>query len=106
MRTPTLERAQYGGVQRLYRFANGYGASVIRHEFSMGVDEGLWEACLIRFDGSNIEEFILLDDDDSDATGLPSGVMGYLSDGAVDEWLVVIEGLADPTPTLTLLGFF
>jgi hypothetical protein len=32
-----------GGDQYRFEFGNGYGASVIRHHYSYGYDEGLWE---------------------------------------------------------------
>lgn len=36
------------GTQRLYYFDNGYGASVIRHDYSYGGPEGLWELAVIE----------------------------------------------------------
>ena len=38
-----------GAVQKLYKFANGYGASVVKGEHTYGGDEGLWELAVIRF---------------------------------------------------------
>ena len=32
-----------GGVQHVYSFSNGYGASVVKHDFSYGGKQGLWE---------------------------------------------------------------
>ena len=40
-RTATYEL--WGGVQYIYRFPNGWGASVICHRGSYGGPEGLWE---------------------------------------------------------------
>lgn len=38
-----------GGVQMLFRFANGYGASMIRTPYSYGGDRGLAEIAVLRF---------------------------------------------------------
>ena len=41
-----------GGVQHTYKFPNGYGASVIRHEGSYGYSQGLWELAVL--DGEDL----------------------------------------------------
>ncbi|KVT65662.1 hypothetical protein WK55_31410 [Burkholderia ubonensis] len=51
--TPHMERPLNGGVQKLYRFENGFGASVVQHEFSYGGDVGQWELAVIRFNGDS-----------------------------------------------------
>ncbi|MBU9391830.1 hypothetical protein KTE71_30515 [Burkholderia multivorans] len=53
--TPYLERPLNGGTQKLYRFENGFGASVVQHEYSYGRDAGLWELAVIRFDWNEVE---------------------------------------------------
>jgi hypothetical protein len=75
-------------VQKLYRFSNGLGASVIRGEFSYGGDEGLWELAVIKFtdEGGYVLVYpkeVCQDED----------VVGWLTDEQVDEKLVQIANL-------------
>ena len=35
------------GIQRIYKFENGYGASVVMHNGSYGGDKGLWELAVL-----------------------------------------------------------
>jgi len=46
-----LVRECNGGIQRVYRFSNGWGASVVRHSFSYGHERGLWELAVLKCDG-------------------------------------------------------
>lgn len=63
----------FGGVQKLFKFDNMYGASVIKHKYSYGGDKGLWELAVIKYQ----------DDDkwhiDYD-TKITDDVIGYLTD--------------------------
>lgn len=75
-------------VQKLYRFPNGFGASVIRGEFTYGNDEGLWELGVLKFDQEGgyaltYPKDICPDDD----------VVGWLTDEQVEEKLVQIANL-------------
>ena len=36
-----------GGLQMVYKFDNGYGASVIQHEGSYGSHKGRWELAVL-----------------------------------------------------------
>lgn len=76
--------AGMGGVQKLYRFPNGYGASVIRTAFSYGGPEGKWELAVIKW---NAETDADIDDryDLTYDTPITSDVEGRL------EWLEVEE---------------
>lgn len=40
---PIQTKTVQGGIQHIFKFDNGYGASVIRHEGSYGYHSGLWE---------------------------------------------------------------
>lgn len=70
----------YGGVQACIEFPNGYGASVVRHKFSYGGEDGLYELAVTK-DGE-------LHYDNSVAEG---DVHGYLDEEAVTELLKGIQ---------------
>jgi hypothetical protein len=70
------------GVHRIYTFANGYGASVVKHEFTYGGREGLWELAVLGPSGHIDYETPITDD-----------VVGHLDDAGVDELLAKIECL-------------
>jgi hypothetical protein len=74
-----------GGVQKVYRFPNQYGASVIRSFFSYGGDEGLWELGVVKWNG---EKFALTYD-----TPITDDVLGHLTDEQVQETLKQIMEL-------------
>lgn len=72
-----------GGIQKLYRFENGYGASVIRNKYSYGGDEGLWELAMLIWHGDDEYDIYYCDITDDD-------VLGYLTDSQVNETLLKI----------------
>jgi len=74
------------GEQKLYRFSNGYGASVVRHSFSYGHEEGLRELAVIRFDKAG-EWDIVYD------TPITSDVIGSLTPSEVETVLDAIAAL-------------
>lgn len=74
------------GEQNIYKFKNGYGASVVRNSISYGHEEGLWELGVITFDKNN--DFKLCYD-----TEITNDVIGYLTENQVDEILEKIEKL-------------
>ena len=77
-----------GGTQRLYRFANGYGASVVQTPFSYGGGDGQWELAVIRYEAEDSEEFSI-----DYETEITDDVLGHLSEDEVDELLERIEAL-------------
>ena len=74
-------RSTNGGVQYTTEFPNGYGASIVRHDFSYGSKLGLWELAVLK-DGSICYDTPITDD-----------VLGYLSEDDVNTTLAAIEAL-------------
>ena len=74
-----------GGIQYLAFYPNGYGASIVQHQFSYGGDRGLWELAIIE---GNEDEW-----DICYSTPITSDVLGHLSESEVDELLIKIEAL-------------
>ena len=72
-------------TQKIYRFRNGYGASVICNDISYGHEEGLWELAVIKW---NEDEWSLCYD-----TEITNDVIGYLNEDEVDNVLQQIEVL-------------
>jgi len=71
------------GTQVLFEFVNGYGASIIRHEFSYGSEDGRWELAVLK------------DDDLCYDTPITDNVIGYLTEDEVIPILAQIAAL-DP----------
>jgi hypothetical protein len=67
-----------GGVQKIYKFPNGYGASVIKHEGSYGYDLDKWEIAPLGQDDEFIGQSVFEWYDD---------VKGHLNDPEVDRIL-------------------
>ena len=78
------ERKLFDGVQKIYKFDNGYGASVVKHSFSYGHELDQWELALVTFDKENniqIEYNPMISDD----------VIGNLEEYQVDDILEKIK---------------
>ena len=95
--TPLVERPHNikPGIHRLYRFDNGYGASVVR--FSLpGLDgygsytsnEKEWEVAVVRWKDRKMNRFDLVYD-----TPITDDVLGHVHDDDLDELLDSIEAL-------------
>lgn len=70
-----------GGKQYVYKFPNGYGASVIQHEGSYGFQNGLWELAVLH------GEELCYD------TPVTEDVMGSLTNREVNQTLEQIQNL-------------
>ncbi len=73
-----------GGIQKIYKFENGYGASVIRHRGSYGFEEGKWEIAPWDSQREFIGQYMLDWSDD---------VKGRLNDPEVDRILRLVQQL-------------
>lgn len=69
------------GVQQIYKFPNGYGASVVKHNFSYGGKSDLWELAVLK------------GEDLCYTTPLTSDVLGWLTDEDVQRALKEIAKL-------------
>lgn len=72
-----------GGVQYLFTFRNGYGASVVQSPYSYGGFEGMWELAVLDASGSI--------DYETPVTG-GDGVIGWLTD---DDVIAALTRVAD-----------
>ena len=70
-----------GGIQKVYKFPNGYGASVIKGPYTYGGKKGLWELAVLK------GEELCYD------TDITSDVIGHLNDPEMDAVLRQIERL-------------
>ena len=74
-----------GGIQKQYKFSNGFGASVVQHPFSYGNEQWLWELAVVKWVG---ERYTL-----DYSTEITDDVIGYLTEEEVEEILVKIKNL-------------
>jgi hypothetical protein len=74
------------GIQAIVKFENNYGASVIKHEYSYGGKQGLYELAVIKYDESDNWD-ICYD------TPITDDVLGYLTEDNVTDYLTQIEQL-------------
>ena len=80
----------FNGVQYLFKFDNGYGASVVKHFGSYGSDEDLWELAVVEYRNPDIiDDFDLVYD-----TDITDDVEGSLTDDDVVNLLSKIRDLS------------
>ena len=75
------------GWQVVFKFPNGYGASLIKTRYSYGGDKGLYEMAVIQFDVDG-KEFAI-----SYETPITDDVLGYLNEEEVIGTLQKIKEL-------------
>lgn len=73
---------EVGGVGGRIIFDNGYGASVVSHQYSYGGKKGLYELAVLDNDGQLTYD-----------TPITNDVMGYLTPEKVTEILIQIQDL-------------
>ena len=83
MATEKVTLPKNGGTQTVYRFDNGYGASVVCHSFSYGT-----EMAVVKFTGDTMDDYDLCYD-----SGITHYVLGHLTPADVDRYLGMIEQL-------------
>ena len=72
------------GIQRTYKFNNGFGASVVRFIGSYTSNDSEWELAMIQFDEDGDFNLVYNDIVEDD-------VLGHLSENAVEEVLTKIK---------------
>jgi hypothetical protein len=84
----TSRHTPMGGTQDMYRFPNGYGASVVRGPGTYGYESGLYELGVMKYAGPGDYDCKLTYD-----TPITSDVEGYLTPDAVQKLLSRIKKL-------------
>lgn len=77
-----------GNAQIVFKFPNGYGASVVRGKYTYGGDQGLFELAVIKF--TTEKSWGIVYD-----TPITNDVIGYLEVEEVFELLETIKALPE-----------
>ena len=75
-----------GGIQYIFKAPNGYGASIVQHQFSYGHEQGLWELAVTKY--TSEKDWNICYD-----THITSDVLGHLTDEEVESTLEAIKAL-------------
>ena len=75
-----FDMPELNGYQLVYKFDNGYGASVVKHDMSYGSKDGLYEIAVLDNNGALCYDTPITDD-----------VIGYLSTVDVEQYLAEIS---------------
>ena len=80
-----------GGIHYVFRFENGYGASIIKGSSTYGGPQDLWELAVVRFfEEESIEYKVNYD------TEITDNFCGYETDDGIRELLARIKALENP----------
>ena len=82
---PVVDREINGGTQQIYRFDNGYGASVIDSPISYGT-----EMAVIKFRSNDNTDFVIVYD-----TPITHDVLGHLTFRDVEGYLNDVSLLSE-----------
>lgn len=85
-----IEGFTRGAVKAVVTFPNGWGASVVRHDYTYGGPQGLFELAVLDSEGEI-----------NYSTSITDDVIGWLNPGDVEDLLVRIEALP---PVLSVQG--
>ena len=80
-----------GGIHYVFRFENGYGASVIKAHWAYGGLQDLWELAVIKFFGKENADYEL-----DYFTEITDDVCGYETDDGIRKLLARIKALENP----------
>ena len=83
--TNVIVRCLNGGTQTLVFFSNGFGASVVKHQWSYGNEQGLFEIAVLI---GNVDDWKICYD-----TYITDDVLGYQTDADVADVLQKIRDL-------------
>lgn len=78
----------FDGVHYMFRFENGYGASIIKHMYSYGHEDDLWELAVTVFPHKDAKYYDLCYD-----TPITDDVLGWKTDDEIREILNEIKEL-------------
>lgn len=78
----SMSDAFYNGVKTRICFENGFGASIVKHDYSYGGKDGLYELAVLFDDEIHYDNPVAAGD-----------VRGYLSEDEVSDLLIQIQKL-------------
>lgn len=94
--TPKAPYWRSGGFQAVYRFRNGYGASVVQHKSSYGGDMGKYELAVARWNSSEDDDWSIYY-----GTSITNDVLGHLEPKHVHD---ILNQLGDLPPDAEALA--